>query len=208
MALGQEGFDFKLSLRVVDRSKANFERKLREARHSTKSIQHAANKQLTTTLRLEQDSLEEEFQELKQSFRSYESTVEEFRRQFEQRTTTIVQEDEEEQVIARVEQSLNEAQVAYLRAKQEIVSLLRRKPLKRDKDINKEEDEEKEDKSEESGKSSSIRKYVALVLFGLVAIFLTFFVYFLVISNTVASRRLQAKGYIDLSLDFDGLKSL
>ncbi len=209
----------KRCLKTVHRLKSNFERTLNEVLDLSQSVHNANDAKQVTWL--DYRTLEEEYQLLKERWRQYESSVDDFNERME--STDSIQDD-------NVNQGLDEAMETYHKTKIDVEQLLRvvrnqirpidktirQEAFSSDESIsttnnggddkNKVENKvENEPKSEGTAKAhgkrnlnrseeSSIRKNAKRVLFGIIAILLVYFVFFLVISNTVKSRRLQYKG--------------
>ncbi len=163
------------SFKTLGQSKSNFDRKLKDAQRLSRSFQDA-------------------IKALRDSFRTYQSTVAQIKKQTD--NTLLIQE---------IEQSLNQAQDSYHQTKQELARLLKvllvhdknlpNKKKEKDRDSASDSDEIEEDQEKKSSnkpQESKLRKNVKRVLFGVLAIILVYFIFFLVISNTVKNRRLQA----------------
>ncbi len=204
----------KKQLKAVQRLKSNFERSLKEVQILSQSLRNALDEKQAT--RLDCNSLEEEFKIFKERWRKYEQSVDEFKSQMEQ-------EDLDQETADSVDQSFDEATKAYLQIKLEVVGILRVMhhifpPNKQSREDSAEQEndndyyqkprntkvtstkkknvERRSLPPEEPTRSqgSSIRKNAKRVMFGILIILLAYFAFFLVISFSVKSSRLQDKG--------------
>ncbi len=202
--------DIATKLKISHRLKSDFERKLKEVQHLSKSIQDALKLEQATWL--DHKTLEEEFQKLIDRWNDYESNVNDLKKGFEQADNNVNVNVNDE--LENIDKALDESSDAYIKLKLDVASLLRgvQNFVYGNLDLGsnssqgsswEESGSELEDGQNQSkiviedpapeNEGCNRRKFGTRVLIGMVAILLVYFVFFLVISHFVNSRAKEGK---------------
>ncbi len=200
---------------TIRRLRANFERKLKEVRGLTDSIQNAVDAKEATWI--DGKILARASHELSYTWHKYDSFTNDLRKRLEQGDFV---DNSEEIDMDTIDQTLSEASDSYLQTKTDVMGLFRElrkqthttgnascssssgssdevenEKTEADKEnLEKGEASENGEKEEDQPEENMLRKHAKTVLLGIVTIILVYFGLYLIINEVEKNNRLQTRG--------------
>ncbi len=198
---------------TIRRLRANFERKLKEVRGLTDSIQNAVDAKEATWI----DGKILASHELSYTWHKYDSFTNDLRKRLEQGDLV---DNSEEIDMDTIDQTLSKASDSYLQTKTDVMGLFRElrkqthttgngsssssssssdevENVKTEADkenLDNEEASENGEKEEDQPEENMLRKHAKTVLLGIVTIMLVYFGLYLIINEAEKNKRLQTEG--------------